>query len=69
MGSLSFVLPTSDPRLVPGAYVSRGVSLYRVHRRTASQVTLEDAFTETISATSADDVLANYLLARSAPTG
>jgi hypothetical protein len=67
MALLSPVLPAVDPRLQTGAYVSRGVCLYRVEGRSSSQVTLENAFTLTILATSASDVLDNYQLQRVAP--
>jgi hypothetical protein len=67
MGRLSVMQPAIDPRLQTGAYVSRGVCLYRIEARSPSQVTLENAFTLDISATSASDVLANYELQRLAP--
>jgi hypothetical protein len=59
---LSSTLLAVDPRLQPGAYISKGICLYRVDRRTSSQVVLEDAFTLAISSTTDSDVLANYHL-------
>ncbi len=53
-----------DPRLQPGAYVSREASLYEVVKRTASQIVLECARTGALRATSPGDVLANYALRR-----
>lgn len=63
--------PDSDPRLMVGAYVSRGAGLFRVHSKTASQVVLEDCFRssgehEALRGTSRTDVLANYKLEREA---
>jgi hypothetical protein len=62
MGLLSSGLIAADPRLEPGSYISKGICLYRVDRRTPSQVVLEDAFTLMISTTTASDVLTNYHL-------
>jgi hypothetical protein len=52
-------------RCRPGAYVRRGLCLYRVDRCTPSQIVLEDAYTLKKKATTISDVRENYLLVAS----
>lgn len=61
MGLLS-TQQTADPKTRPGAYLRKGLCLYRVDRCTPSQIVLEDAYTLTKKATTISDVRENYIL-------
>lgn len=76
MGLLT-VSPDSDERLMVGAYISRGATLFRVHSKTPSQVVLEDAYRSgwrvklgremsVKKGTTRADILKNYQLERRA---
>jgi hypothetical protein len=59
--------PATPPKLIPGAYLSRGAALYRVDRISPTQVILEDVYRShdgksVTRATTASDVLANFVL-------
>ncbi len=64
MDLLSTTQTGADPRLVVGAYITKGICLYRVDRKTPSQFVLEDAWTGSTIPTTASDILANYELAQ-----
>lgn len=61
MGVLSL-----DPRLIVGAYISKGLSLYLVTARSLTQVSLENAYTNATTATTPSDVTGNYVLVKPA---
>lgn len=67
MGLLSTPAPLLDDKLIVGAYVRKGLLLFRVDSRTVSQVILEDVYRpgRTVP-TTASDIVANYALVRTA---
>jgi hypothetical protein len=64
MAQLTGKAPVADAKLKVGAYVRKGICLYRVDRRTPSQIILEDAYMGKEIPTTCTDVLANYLLVK-----